>query len=171
MVAASVAAAGLVGDWGHFIGAMLVAGIFGFIPSGFIASYINFRFHQMGDNKEMAGLSAGFFAAIIYLIIYLFITLTLAIIHSSSAANFFIAWVISFVFGFIFMPMGGYLSGFLEEKPIAMPAFFDLSRLFHGAPPPPPPPGTAQLCPTCGRPLTYVKEYDRWYCTKCKKYA
>jgi len=33
---------------------------------------------------------------------------------------------------------------------------------------PPPPP--ANPCPTCGKPLTFVKEYDRWYCHNCKEY-
>ncbi len=33
---------------------------------------------------------------------------------------------------------------------------------------PPPPP--ANPCPTCGKPLTFVKEYDRWYCRNCKEY-
>lgn len=28
-----------------------------------------------------------------------------------------------------------------------------------------------QICPTCKGPLTYIEEYDRWYCYKCKKYA
>jgi len=37
-------------------------------------------------------------------------------------------------------------------------------------PPPPPPPGT-QVCPTCGGPLTYIEQYQRWYCYKCKKYT
>jgi sporulation protein YlmC with PRC-barrel domain len=27
------------------------------------------------------------------------------------------------------------------------------------------------LCPSCGEALTYVKQYDRWYCYKDKKYA
>jgi sporulation protein YlmC with PRC-barrel domain len=26
-------------------------------------------------------------------------------------------------------------------------------------------------CPTCGRPLTYIKEYQRWYCYNDKKYV
>jgi len=29
----------------------------------------------------------------------------------------------------------------------------------------------AQLCQTCGGPLTYVPQYQRWYCYKCGKYA
>lgn len=26
-------------------------------------------------------------------------------------------------------------------------------------------------CPTCGRPLTYVQQYQRWYCYNEKKYV
>jgi hypothetical protein len=159
-------------DWGKFIGYTFVVSIVGFIPCGFAASYVNFRFHRVSENKEMAGLSAGFFTALVYTIIDLVVTLMWTILFTVSADNFFIAWIISAVFGFIFMPIGGYVSGFLEKKPIMMPAFFDLSTLFAGgAPPPPPPDASAQVCPTCGEPLTFVKEYDRWYCTKCKKYA
>lgn len=25
-------------------------------------------------------------------------------------------------------------------------------------------------CPKCGTPLTYVQQYQRWYCTTCKEY-
>lgn len=28
-----------------------------------------------------------------------------------------------------------------------------------------------QMCPTCRGPLTYIPQYQRWYCYKCKKYA
>ncbi len=38
------------------------------------------------------------------------------------------------------------------------------------APPPPPPPPTPQ-CPTCGNPLTYIPQYQRWYCYHEKKYV
>jgi hypothetical protein len=37
-------------------------------------------------------------------------------------------------------------------------------------PPPPPPPQAVQTCPTCSRPLTFVQQYNRWYCYNCKKY-
>ena len=36
----------------------------------------------------------------------------------------------------------------------------------HPASPPPP----ANPCPVCGKPLTFVKQYDRWYCNSCKEY-
>jgi sporulation protein YlmC with PRC-barrel domain len=26
-------------------------------------------------------------------------------------------------------------------------------------------------CPSCGQPLTWIEQYQRWYCTKEKKYA
>ena len=31
--------------------------------------------------------------------------------------------------------------------------------------------GQIPVCQICGEPLTYVKEYQRWYCYKDKKYA
>jgi len=27
------------------------------------------------------------------------------------------------------------------------------------------------ICPTCRGPLTWIPQYQRWYCYKCKKYA
>jgi hypothetical protein len=101
--------AGLVlGDWGRYLGAIIVAGLFGFLPGGFLAGYINFRLHRMGDNLEMGGLSAGFFTAFVYMVIDLIITLVYAIM-GADAGKVFIAWVISVVFGFLFFSLGGYL--------------------------------------------------------------
>ena len=33
------------------------------------------------------------------------------------------------------------------------------------------PQGTQPICPTCGGPLTYIQQYQRWYCYKDKKYV
>jgi len=30
---------------------------------------------------------------------------------------------------------------------------------------------TAQICPTCKGPLSFIQQYQRWYCYKCKKYT
>jgi sporulation protein YlmC with PRC-barrel domain len=30
---------------------------------------------------------------------------------------------------------------------------------------------TQPMCPTCGRPLTYIQQYQRWYCYNEKKYV
>jgi hypothetical protein len=38
-------------------------------------------------------------------------------------------------------------------------------------PPPPPPPTVPQTCPTCGKQLTFIQQYARWYCSNCKKYV
>ena len=38
-------------------------------------------------------------------------------------------------------------------------------------PPPPPPDFAAPTCPTCGAPLTYIQQYQRWYCYRDQKYV
>jgi sporulation protein YlmC with PRC-barrel domain len=30
---------------------------------------------------------------------------------------------------------------------------------------------TQPICPTCKGPLSYIQQYQRWYCYKCKKYV
>jgi len=168
-VAASFTSIFSLGNWGTYIGVMVVVGLFGFIPGGFVAAYLNFRFHQMGENLEMAGLSAGFFTAIVYAIIHLFGSLAFAIINTGNAANIFIGYALSVLFGFMFFMVGGYVSGMMERSPFTMPSIFNLSRIRREPPPPPGPP--AQVCPTCGRPMTFIQQYNRWYCPNCKKYA
>jgi hypothetical protein len=34
-----------------------------------------------------------------------------------------------------------------------------------------PPPPTANFCSTCGGPLRYIQEYQRWYCDREQKYV
>lgn len=159
----------IFGRWGEYIAVLIVAGIFGFIPGGFAAGYLNFRFHQMGENMEMAGLSAGFFTAVVYTIISLFFSLVAAVMAQPLAGNVMIGWIIGVLFAFIFLSLGGYVSGYLERRPFAMPAIFNLSRISRA--PPPPPVAAAQMCPTCGRPMTFIQQYNRWYCEYEKKYA
>lgn len=31
--------------------------------------------------------------------------------------------------------------------------------------------GPGAPCPTCGRPMTWVDQYDRWFCDVCEKYS
>ncbi|MEM2480316.1 MAG: PRC-barrel domain-containing protein [Candidatus Bathyarchaeia archaeon] len=33
------------------------------------------------------------------------------------------------------------------------------------------PQSQAPACPTCKGPLTWIPQYQRWYCYKCRKYA
>jgi len=39
------------------------------------------------------------------------------------------------------------------------------------AQPPSQAPSEQHLCPTCKGPLSYIQQYQRWYCYKCQKYA
>ena len=39
------------------------------------------------------------------------------------------------------------------------------------AQPPSQAPPEQHLCPTCKGQLSYIKQYERWYCYKCQKYA
>ncbi len=164
---------GAKGSWGIFIAVVIVGGLFLFIPAGWAASYINFRFHKMCENTKMAGLSAGFFAALVYTVLTLIMAIVGAIASTPTAANDFIAWILCAVFAFIFMSLGGYISGSFEESSWAMPAFFNFGKLPQRVPPPPPGAPNAQQmnCPTCGRPMRFVQQYNRWYCDFDKKYA
>ena len=33
------------------------------------------------------------------------------------------------------------------------------------------PASTQSSCPSCGKPLTYITQYQRWYCYNCQQYA
>jgi NADH pyrophosphatase NudC (nudix superfamily) len=78
-----------------------------------------------------------------------------------------IIWIVGFLIAFL----GTWASAFristqlaIEEmrgttsatvaQPVATPA--------TGAPTP--------ACPKCGTPLTYVQQYQRWYCPTCREY-
>jgi hypothetical protein len=37
--------------------------------------------------------------------------------------------------------------------------------------PMPPPAQTGPVCPSCGSPLRYIQQYQRWYCDKEQKYV
>jgi len=44
---------------------------------------------------------------------------------------------------------------------------FSLMRAAHPSAQQPP---QAYSCPTCGNPLSYIEQYQRWYCYNCQKY-
>jgi hypothetical protein len=37
--------------------------------------------------------------------------------------------------------------------------------------PPPPPPSAVPTCPFCGGLLTYIQQYQRWYCYRDQRYV
>jgi hypothetical protein len=169
----NIISGGNIGNWGIFIAIVIVGGLFIYVPAGWTAGYINFRFHKMGENTKMAGLGAGLFAALVYTVITLIYTIVVAVANTGAAGAIFIAWILSVVFAFIFMSIGGFIAGIFEEASWAMPAFFTFQKIPARVPPPPPGAGgaAAQMCPTCGRPMRFVEQYNRWYCDFDKKYT
>jgi hypothetical protein len=166
---ASAGAEGARGSWPSFVAIFVVAGIFLIVPGGFVAAYLRFRLHRIGENLEMQGLSAGFFTGFVYTVITFFLSLAHIIADSKIAVDIMVGWIIGVIFAFLFYSLGGYLAGVLERRPFAMPGVFNLSRISRA--PPPPPTAAAQTCPTCGQPLTFVQQYNRWYCQNEKKYV
>jgi hypothetical protein len=163
------ATGGAGGDMIKFVGILFVADVFFTIPGGMVASYLNFRFHAVSEKLEMEGLSAGFFTAFVYTIITLFQTIISAVLTPNTAGGAFLGWLISVLFAFVFFMIGGYFGGMLEKRPFAMPGIFNLSHISRA--PPPPPTAAAPTCPTCGQPLTFIQQYNRWYCQNEKKYV
>jgi len=75
------------------------------------------------------------------------------------------------VFALIFFPIGGFLAGMMHGMKMPMPSFLRFQFQRGQAAPPPPPGMAANTCPTCGGPLRYIEQYQRWYCDKEKKYV
>jgi hypothetical protein len=154
-------------QWGNVIALGIVSGLFGYTSGGFVSGYLNFRLHKT-EGTPMEGLGIGFVTFVVHLIVTLFSFVALAAVSGGAAGTIMTVWGISLGFALIFYLLGGYISGMLEHRTISMPVFL----LFKGRsiPPPPPTPG-AQTCPTCGGPLRYIEQYQRWYCNKEKKYV
>ena len=155
-------------QWGNVIALGIVSGLFGYTSGGFVSGYINFRMHKT-EGTPMEGLGIGFLTFVVHLIVTLFLFVALAAAWGGNAGSIMTVWVVSIGFAFIFYLLGGYMSGMLEHRAISMPAILLLKGM--PVPPPPPPAPGAQTCPTCGSPLRYIGQYQRWYCDKEKKYV
>jgi hypothetical protein len=155
-------------DWGRTAGQYAVSGIFAYIPAAVIACYLSYQIRKTEGKTE--GLTIGFMAFLVYLILTLLITICRNAISSSDLGIAMQGWALGLVFALIFYPLGGFLSGIFIAMKMPMPAFLRFKRA--GMAPPPPPPGqVAQTCPTCGSPLRYIEQYQRWYCDQEKKYV
>ena len=73
-------------EWGIVLTYVFVSGVFGFVPGGYVAGYLNYRIHQT-EGGAMEGLSAGFMAAIAHTIITLFVFTTAALVESPAYAG------------------------------------------------------------------------------------
>jgi cbb3-type cytochrome oxidase subunit 1 len=155
-------------DWGKVTGQHLISGIFAYMPAGVIAGYLGYKLHK--TESKTKGLTIGFMAFLAYLIITLIIAICRAALIGYNLGNAMSTWALGLVFALIFYPLGGFLSGYFAALTVPLPAFLRFQR-FGMAPPPPPPDQIAQTCPTCGSPLRYVEQYQRWYCDKEEKYV
>ncbi|GEM_PF-959635 len=158
------------GDWGRIAVGCVIAGIFGFLPGGFVAGSVILKWRRIEERHEIEGLRAGLMAFLVYLVISLILSAIDAAQNTGSSGYIMGGWGISVVFAILFYLIGGYLSGWLRRAGTRQPSFLLLGG-GPAAPPPPPPPGGAPTCRTCGQPLTYVQQYGKWYCHRCRKYA
>jgi hypothetical protein len=156
-------------DWGKTVGSDVVTGIFAFVPGGFVAGYLCYK--VLKAKEKTAGLTGGFMSFLAYFVITLIITLVQTGIWGGDFGTGMELWVVLMVFALIFFSIGGYLAGMIHGMKTPVPSILKF-QLQTGAPAPPAPPsGTGMTCPTCGGPLRYIQQYQRWYCDKEKKYA
>jgi len=45
-----------------------------------------------------------------------------------------------------------------------------VQHVVHHTAPPPPGAGGGQYCPTCGQPMRWIQQHNRWYCDYCRQY-
>jgi hypothetical protein len=65
--------------------------------------------------------------------------------------------VLGFWLGALLLLVAGIVALLRKEKPTT--------------PPLPPPAQSKFFCTNCGKTLTYVQQYQKWYCENCKQYA
>jgi hypothetical protein len=155
-------------DWGRTVGSDIITGIFAFLPAGFVAGYLCYKL--LKTQGKMEGFAGGFMSFLVYLIITLIVTLVQTGIWGFDFGKGMELWAVLMVFALIFFPIGGFLAGMIHETKMAMPSFLKF-QFQRGPSAPPPPPGAAVTCPTCGGPLRYIQQYQRWYCDKEQKYV
>ena len=155
-------------DWGRIIADDVSVGIFAFIPGGFLAGYLCYKL--LGTEGKSEGFTGGLMSFVAYFIITLIMTIARTGIWSADYGTSMEIWVVLMVFALIFFPAGGFLSGMVHDMKTALPPFMKMQFL-KNIPPPPPPSQAMQTCPSCGSPLRYIEQYQRWYCDKEKKYV
>jgi sporulation protein YlmC with PRC-barrel domain len=62
-------------------------------------------------------------------------------------------------------------SDFIILKPVAQTTYQPQQQPAQAVAQPAQQQSTQQLCPTCGKPLTWIPQYQRWYCYNDKKYV
>ena len=155
-------------NWGRTIAGNFVTGLFAFLPGGFAAGFLCYKLFNRGGRRE--GLTGGVMSFAVYFVLTLLLTIVNTVIFGGSFGSSLETWVVLMVFALIFFPLGGLLAGMMHANKMALPSLFRL-EFMKSQTPPPPPPAEAKTCPTCGSPLRYIQEYQKWYCDKEKKYV
>jgi hypothetical protein len=155
-------------NWGKTIADDLIVCIFAFLLGGFVAGYLCYK--MLKEEGKSVGLTGGFMSFLSYFIITLIITVARTAIWGADFGTSMQLWAVLLVFALIFFSIGGYLAGMLRGMKTPLPSFMKFQFQRGTVPPPPPTPG-GQTCPTCGGPLRYIEQYQRWYCDKEKKYV
>jgi len=156
-------------DWGRTIGSDVVIGIFAFLPGGFVAGHLCYKLLKGEASSE--GLTGGIMSFLAYLIITLIMTVARTGISGGDFGTAMQLWAVLMVFALIFFPIGGFLAGMVHGMKTPLPSFLRFQFQRGVGAPLPPPPGGAMTCPTCGGPLRYIQQYQRWYCDKEQKYV
>ncbi len=89
---------------------------------------------------------------------------------------------VTFVIGLLLLIAGNLFWRILCEYMVVQFRIFtelvEINKTLKGGQPPAPSAsvvnvnqGATPVCPTCGGPLTYIQQYQRWYCEKERKYV
>lgn len=156
-------------DLGRTVALYAVIGIFAYIPATVVAGHIHFKLHKV--ESKMEGLTVGIMVFLAHFIITLFVVIGVAIIFERDWGATFQSWGVSVVFGLIFYVIGGFISTIFESSRMPMPNALKFQHHSSAEAPPQTLGIAAQACPTCGEPLRYIQQYQRWYCDKEQKYV
>lgn len=116
-------------------------------------------FLQVTDFEDLSALwSVGCCAAmLLWLIVWLYICMWVYRDAEARGSSGFLWAFLVLVFGII--PL---IIWFIARPPLKQQA-----QHGYGYMPPPP---VYNYCPICGQPLTFVPQYNRWYCNTCRAY-
>jgi len=176
-MATAIAGSGQIGgifalfgaNLGRSVAMQVVTGVFAYIPAAVTAAYLHYRWNK--TESKMEGISVGIMIFLVHFVITLFMTVANTAIYAGDWGGAMQSWGLSVVFALVFYLLGGFLFTVFDSLKMPLPNALKFKRAPHEPAPPPPPGMTAQICPTCGGPLRYIQQYQRWYCDKEQKYA
>ena len=104
----------------------------------------------------------------------LFLVLNLLSLFSGVSYNLVIIAISALIIYYLFTPPAKAFFGKGPGVAYQPPATYAPTQAPQAPLPPPPSQEVAQkalACPRCGQPLTWIDQYQRWYCYNCQQYA